>query len=92
MRAGTGRWAALGALGLVACQQGFTDADVSKLESEIRSEFARRPGVTVKAVEIIKESPQRLSGFAKLEAGGVEVMKNCSATWGEGGKYIWKCE
>jgi hypothetical protein len=77
---------------LLGCQMGFTDADVTKLEGEIRNEFSRRPGVTVREVQIIKESPQRLSGFAKLEAGGIEVMKSCSATWGDGGKYIWKCE
>ncbi|MBM4357316.1 MAG: hypothetical protein FJ096_04325 [Deltaproteobacteria bacterium] len=85
---------ALGAvvLSIVGCQQGFTDADITALESTIRSEFGRRPGVTVKEVHLIKESPQKLSGFAKLEAAGIEVMKSCSATWGESGKYIWKCE
>jgi hypothetical protein len=86
--------AALGAVvfAIVGCQQGFSDGDVNGLESHIRNEFGRRPGVTVKEVELIKESPQRLSGFVKLEKGGIEVMKSSSATWGERGKYIWKCE
>ena len=81
-----------GAVGLAGCQRGFVEKDVQNLKEQIRKEFSSRPGVIVKDVQIIKESSKKLTGFAKLSAGGREVIKNCSATWGEGGKYIWKCE
>jgi hypothetical protein len=77
---------------LTACEDGFSDEDIRAVKEAIRSELSTRPGVTVKDVTIIKESPKRLNGFVKIDIGGFEVMKSCSADMGEGRQYIWKCE
>jgi hypothetical protein len=77
---------------LSACKPSFSDEDINNVKAAIRTEFGKTPGISVKEVQIIKESDQRLTGFVKLEAAGFEVMKDCSANMGADHQYIWKCE
>jgi hypothetical protein len=75
---------------------GFSQADIDRTKATISSEFGKRDGVQVVDVQMVKESANRLTGFVKLKINvlgeSMEVTKNCSATWGEGGQYIWKCD
>lgn len=77
---------------LSGCKPSFSDEDIGNVKTSIRTEFEKTPGVSVKDVQIIKESDQRLTGFVKLEAEGFEVTKNCHANMGTDNQYIWKCE
>lgn len=73
----------------------FSDADVRQVKSSIKAEFEKRPGVIVTDVEMLRENPKKLVGFAKIkiiELGGLEIAKSCDATWFEDGKYLWRCE
>jgi len=84
--------------GLSACKSGFSDDDVKKIQDDIRAEFSKKQGVEVLDVQMLKESPNKLTGFAKIKVAlpfGLhkEVTKNCSALKGEGdGKSMWKCD
>jgi hypothetical protein len=85
---------------LTACESGFREADIEETKKSIRSKYEKQPGLTVVDVQMIKESPTKLTGFVKLKPTGLpkslgslgEVSKNCAATWGEYGQYIWRCE
>lgn len=87
-------------LALIACDSGFSETDIEQTKQDIRSEFEKRPGLTVVDVQMIKESPRKLVGFVKLKPNGIpnslgtlgEVSKDCTATWGENSQYIWRCE
>ena len=84
------------ALLLAACESGFSQEDIEQAKKSIRTEFEKRPGVKVLDVQLVKESPKKLTGFAKISTSilgsSVEVMRNCSATMGEDRQYIWRCE
>src|SRR6185437_13265586 len=72
--------------------RGFTDADVAKVEQSIKTEFARRSGLSVSAVKMIKESPTRLTGVADIRTPSLgTVQKACEATLGNRGQPIWEC-
>jgi hypothetical protein len=72
--------------------RGFTDADVIKVENSIRTEFARRSGLNVEAVKMIKESPARLTGVAKIRTPSLGMVeKTCGATLSERGSPVWQC-
>lgn len=71
----------------------FGDAEIANVEQSIRSEFGKREGITVTEVHMMKESPRKLSGLAKMQFPLVgEVTKICSATMAEDGQYIWECK
>lgn len=73
--------------------RGFSDADVSNIERSIRSEFEKQRGVTVEDVKMLRESPRKLSGFAKIRVPLLgAVNKACSATMGDDGQSFWRCE
>lgn len=80
------------AVGILGCTTGFSDKDISNLKQTVRDEFAKQPGVSVTEVTFIKESDKKLTGFVKLKVAGIDVMKSCNATMGDGSQYIWKCE
>jgi hypothetical protein len=88
------------ALALTACESGFSEADIEQTKQDIRSEYEKRPGLTVVDVQMIKESPTKLTGFVKMKPKGLpkslgtlgEISKSCSATLGENRQYIWRCE
>ena len=74
---------------------GFSNADISQAESSIRAQYEKQHD-TVLDVQMIRESPTRLSGFVKLKMPaipylGAVVSKTCTATMGEDRKYIWQC-
>jgi hypothetical protein len=72
---------------------GFTDAAVTSIEQDIRDEFAERRGITVEDVQMVKESPRKLTGFVRIKAPFVgSINKQCTATMGEDGRSIWRCQ
>jgi len=75
---------------------GFSDADVKNAEEDIRSEFGKKIGITVVDVQMLKESPKKLSGFVKIKVPlfgeWTEMTKPCSATMGDNNQYIWECK
>jgi hypothetical protein len=71
----------------------FSDTEIANVEQSIRSEFGKREGITVTEVRMMKESPRKLSGLAKIQVPEFgEVTKSCSATMGEDAQYIWECK
>ena len=79
----------------VGCGTGFSDADIDKVKQSIREEFSKRDGVTITDVEMLRESPKKLTGFVKAQVSmfGVsrEIMSACTATMGDSNEYIWNC-
>lgn len=72
---------------------GFSEADISSIEQGISAEFRRRPGVTVEQVQMLREAPRKLTGFAKLKLPLVgEINKSCTATMGDDGRAMWQCD
>ena len=71
-------------------------SDVSRTESDIRTQYERK-GFVVEQVSMIRDSDRHMSGFAKVKkpgllTGKLELTKNCSPTMDEGsGKSIWEC-
>jgi hypothetical protein len=84
------------ALCTTACNSRFSDTDVSRTESDIRSQFEQK-GFVVEQVSMVRDSDRHMSGFAKVRKPGLltsklELTKNCTATMDEGsGKSIWQC-
>jgi hypothetical protein len=71
----------------------FGDDEIKNVEQSIRSEYGKRQGITVLDVQLMKESPKKLSGFIKVKVPLLgEVTKPCAATMGEDGQYIWQCQ
>jgi hypothetical protein len=73
--------------------KGFSDADVATIERSIRTEFEKQRGVTVEDVKLLRESPRKLTGYAKLRVPLLGMLnKSCNATMGEDGKSFWECK
>jgi hypothetical protein len=71
----------------------FSAADIASLESSIKAEFQKRPGVTVLDVHLIRESERKLTGFVRIRIAGIEVAKPCTVTAGDdGGSSVWVCQ
>jgi len=72
--------------------RGFTESDVAKVEQSIKTEFARRSGLNVESVKMVKDSPAHLTGVAKIRTPSLgTVEKSCEANLGERGLPIWQC-
>jgi hypothetical protein len=70
----------------------FSDADVAKVEQSIKTEFARRSGLIVDEVKLVKESPTRLTGVAKVKTSQLGTIERaCDASLGERGQLSWEC-
>jgi hypothetical protein len=85
------------ALVLAACDSGFSDEEIERAKASIRTEFEKQNNVKVTEVALIRESPRKLTGYARMTASvlGIsrEISKNCTATMGEGSRqYIWECK
>ena len=79
--------------GMPGWPRSYSDTDVESVEKSIRDEWAKRDGVKVNEVVLVKRSPTELTGYAKLSIGSIPVMKDCSATMDSGsGNSIWKCQ
>lgn len=72
--------------------KGFSDADIKTIEQSIRDEFTKRPHATVEEVQMLRESPRQLKGFAKIRVPILgTVNKSCTATMGDDGRSFWQC-
>jgi len=72
--------------------RGFTAADIGRVEQSIKTEFARRSGLSVESVKMVKESPARLTGVAKIRTPSLgTVEKACEASLSDRGLPIWQC-
>jgi hypothetical protein len=82
-------------LATTACQTGFVEKDIDDVQDAIRTEYGKDKRVKVLDVQMMKESPRKLTGFAKMKlnvlGASVDVFKACSATMGEDNRYIWHC-
>jgi len=80
-----------------SCSAHYTEADVSTIETNIRSEFEQK-GFIVDQVSMIKDSERHMTGFAKVHKTGLflsklQVTKNCNATLdADSGRSIWECK
>jgi hypothetical protein len=80
--------------------KGFSAADIAGIKESIRTEFTKKGAelggkkgmYQVEDVQMIQESPKKLTGFVKLKMFGVSVMKDCTATMGDNGESIWRCD
>lgn len=85
------------ALCATSCSSRFSDADVTKTESDIKTQFEQK-GFEVEQVSMIRDSDRHMSGFAKVRKPGLilgklELTKSCTATMDAGsGKSIWQCK
>lgn len=70
---------------------GWSDADVAKVEQSIKTEFARRSGLTVTEVKMVRQSPTELSGVAKVKTQLGTIEKACDASLGDRGQLTWQC-
>jgi hypothetical protein len=73
----------------------FSEADVTRLQSDIKSRFEDR-NFEVQQVNLIKDSDRHLSGYVKFRrASGIIrplLTQNCAATMDvDTGKSIWEC-
>jgi hypothetical protein len=79
-----------------ACNSRFSEADVTKAEADIRTDFEQK-GFVVEQVSMIRDSDRHMSGFAKVRKPGLllgklELTKNCTATMDtDSGKYLLQC-
>lgn len=44
----------------------FSDADITNIKADIKTEFGKRDGVAVTEVVMMREAPRKLMGYAKL--------------------------
>ncbi len=86
--------------------KGFSPEDITVVQESIRSEFTKKGvelgklgGVPnkkgdfqVEDVQMIPVSPKKLTGFVKLKLLGVSVTRACTATMGDNGESIWRCD
>lgn len=72
---------------------GFQPEDVENVVTSIRAEFEKRDGVKVLDVKMIREADNKLTGFVKLDVGGLPIAKPCEATMDDGDQqFVWRCE
>jgi hypothetical protein len=77
----------------------FSDADINQAKAEMKAELQKQNGVSVTEIQLIRETPRKLTGFAKLhysapETGllagySLDITRHCGATMGDGDRYIW---
>jgi hypothetical protein len=90
-------FAIIGGLYWYSSQPRFSTDSVNAMQSDIRAQFEKRPGVHVVDVKLIRESDRRVSGFVKLtfDALGADqdpMIKSCTALLGDDGKSFWTCQ
>jgi hypothetical protein len=86
--------------------KGFSPEDITAIKESIRAEYAKQGAelgkianvpkkndyYKVEDVQMIQVSPKKLTGFVKMNVVGVSITKECSATMGDDGQSIWRCE
>lgn len=76
----------------LATARSFSDASIETIKAQIRVEFAKRDGVNVDEIMLVRKSDRELTGFAKLSVGRLTITKDCLATMGTDGQTFWKCQ
>jgi hypothetical protein len=85
------------AICITACGSKFSEADVQRTESDIRTQFEQK-GFVVEQVSMIKDADRHMTGLVKFKkpgllTGRLELTKNCMATMDvDSGKSIWECK
>lgn len=80
-----------------SCSSRFNEADVTRTESDIRTQFEQK-GFVVEQVSMVKDADRHMTGFAKVRkpglfTGKLQINKNCTATMdADSGKSIWECK
>lgn len=69
----------------------LSDSDVAKIEQSIKTEFARRSGLTVTEVKMARQSPGQLTGIAKVKTQLGTIERACDASLGDRGQLTWQC-
>jgi hypothetical protein len=72
----------------------FGTAEVTATKANIKKLYEEK-GFTVQDVDLVIESDRKLSGFVKITKPPLitePIMKDCSATLGNDGNYIWRCQ
>lgn len=79
---------------LVGCGPHFSDSAIPKIKAVIKSNFEKQEGLKVSDIQLIRESPRKLTGYVvlKIEGTDIEATKPCSVTMGDDGNVIWHCE
>lgn len=82
-----------GAYLLLQESRSFTNADITEVQSVIREEFEKRPGVEVSSVTMTKESAKKLTGYVSLKVNGVSLSRPCFAIYANDKyEYTWQCQ
>ena len=71
---------------------GFSSADVTRLERNISIKLAAQRWNVVD-VELMRQSPTELTGFAKVRVPLLGIVtKTCTVTMGEDRETMWQCK
>jgi hypothetical protein len=74
---------------------GFSDADIDRVKSTIRSEYARKPEVQdVGDVTMLRKERRELVGYVRVTFKGAPSAQtiDCGATMADDGKnFFWRC-
>jgi len=57
-----------------ACSASFSDEDIKDAQASIRDQFSKSSDVSVEEVQLIRESPRKLTGFVRLKIKGVDPL------------------
>lgn len=74
---------------------GFDEANIKAVRDSIKAEFEKNPSVSVQSVELIRETSNKLTGYATLKIKGFEdaVQKDCTATMADdNSRFLWTCK
>jgi hypothetical protein len=72
--------------------EGFSEADIKAAKLAISAELEKRAGWRVEHVDLIREAPNKLTGFVKILAGRDEFTKSCNVTMADNSRsYVWSC-
>ena len=82
--------AGMALLTMSGCEMGFADEDIASLHQDIRAEYTAE-GATVFDVQLVKESPKKLTGFIKFSVEGMTLTHGCEATYGDDHQIVWRC-
>lgn len=87
---------AAAAVCLCACQPKFVQTDIDNITREIKTQLTAN-GMIVDDVQLVRETPTKLTGFARAHRddpliGRMNVVTKCEATMAaKEARYIWSC-
>ena len=80
-----------------ACSPHYTEADVARMETQIKTEFEQK-GFVVDEVKMIKDAERHMKGYVRIHKPGIllsnfSVTKDCTATMdADSGSSLWECK